>query len=162
MPPPIPPPERGHRASRRVLGMNTSSWEKRAFPHSCRVKQTQPHFTEDHKDAIRFLLFARRDLNKGRNPSTPLSNTCCTTVILMHSSMGAAPFFAAICTCSYEAVSLPAETIIEFLTSGMLFNGIWRAKHGAEDAIEKCFSTVRLFTATGQYNRSRKKWSRYG
>ncbi len=48
------------------------------------------------------------------------------------------PSFAAICTCSYDAVRrYPAETLIDFFSSGSLLSGTWRARHGADDAIAR-------------------------
>lgn len=48
------------------------------------------------------------------------------------------PSFAAICTCSYAAVrDYPAETLIDFFSSGSLLSGTWRARHGADDAIAR-------------------------
>lgn len=98
------------------------------------------------KDAARFLVFAKRDRAKGKAEdmtieqylrSNRYSSGFIEEVIL--------PSFAAICTCSYDAVrEYPAETIIDFLTSGMLFNGIWRAKHGAEDAIHKMLQNCKV------------------
>ncbi len=91
------------------------------------------------RDAIRFLTLAKRDLKRGLTEGVTIaeyleskhySSAFVDEVLL--------PSFAAIGTCSYQAVrDYPAETVIDFLNNGMLFNGIWRAKHGADDAITK-------------------------
>ncbi|MFT5717940.1 MAG: putative NAD/FAD-binding protein [Oleiphilaceae bacterium] len=112
---------------------------KRALPFIGSLKYFNVKTLIIAKDAARFLIFAKRDCKKGRVNgftieqylrSNHYSSAFIDEVIL--------PSFAAICTCSYDAVrQYPAEIIIDFLADGMLFNGIWRAKHGAEDAIHK-------------------------
>jgi predicted NAD/FAD-binding protein len=112
---------------------------KRALPFIGSLKYFNLKTLIIAKDAARFLVFAKRDCKKGRVNgftieqylrSNHYSSAFIDEVIL--------PSFAAICTCSYDAVrQYPAEIIIDFLADGMLFNGIWRAKHGAEDAIHK-------------------------
>ena len=112
---------------------------KRALPFLGNVKNINLKTLTIVKDMARFLIFAKRDCNKGKVSgftieqylrSNHYSKTFIEDVIL--------PSFAAICTCSYDAIrKYPAEIIIEFLADGMLFNGIWRAKYGAEDAIQK-------------------------
>lgn len=112
---------------------------KRAFPFIGNLKNVNLKTLSIMKDMARFLVFAKRDYKKGKTEgftieqylrSNHYSGVFIEEVIL--------PSFAAICTCSYEAVrNYPAGIIIEFLADGMLFNGIWRAKHGAEDAIHK-------------------------
>lgn len=53
------------------------------------------------------------------------------------------PSFAAIGTCSYEAIDLyPARDILEFLGSGLLFDGIWRVRQGVEQAIQRLLAPV--------------------
>jgi predicted NAD/FAD-binding protein len=112
---------------------------KRALPFIGNLKGLNFKTLTIVKDMARFLFFAKRDCKKGEVDgftieqylrSNHYSSAFIDEVIL--------PSFAAICTCSYDAVrQYPAEIIIEFLADGMLFNGIWRAKHGAEDAIDK-------------------------
>lgn len=112
---------------------------KRALPFLGNFKDFNLKTLTIAKDTARFLLFAKRDYKKGKVDgftieqylrSNHYSSAFVDEVIL--------PSFAAICTCSYDAVrQYPAEIIIGFLADGMLFNGIWRAKHGAEDAINK-------------------------
>ena len=112
---------------------------KRALPFLGNIKDLNLKSLTIVKDTARFLIFAKRDCTKGKVEgftieqylrSNHYSSAFIDEVIL--------PSFAAICTCSYDAIrQYPAETIIDFLADGMLFNGIWRAKHGAEDAIHK-------------------------
>jgi len=112
---------------------------KRALPFLGNIKDFNLKSLTIAKDTARFLIFAKRDCKKGKVDgftieqylrSNHYSGAFIDEVIL--------PSFAAICTCSYDAVrKYPAEIIIDFLADGMLFNGIWRAKHGAEDAIHK-------------------------
>ena len=112
---------------------------KRALPFIGNLRGLSLKSLVIAKDMARFLIYAKRDLNKGRVEGYTIEQ------YLRSKHYSAAfikevifPSFAAICTCSYEAVKkYPAETIIEFLADGMLFNGIWRAKYGADDAIEK-------------------------
>jgi len=121
------------------FGYQYFNFGKRALPMFANLKSLNLKSLLIAKDAARFLLSSKRDRNKGRTDGLSIeqylranrySNAFIEEIIL--------PSFAAICTCSYEAVrQYPAETIIDFLASGMLFNGIWRAKHGAEDAINK-------------------------
>ncbi|MFD2229531.1 FAD-dependent oxidoreductase [Alkalimarinus sediminis] len=112
---------------------------KRAFPVFAGLSKVNLKSVRIARDTARFLVFAKRDRQKGLTDGLSIehylranqySNTFIEEVIL--------PSFAAICTCSYPAVKqYPAEIIIDFLASGMLFNGIWRAKRGAEDAIHR-------------------------
>jgi len=112
---------------------------KRALPFFGNIKHLNLKTLTIAKDTMRFLVFAKRDCKKGKIDgftieqylrSNHYSSAFIYEVLL--------PSFAAICTCSYDAVrQYPAEIIINFLADGMLFNGIWRAKHGAEDAIHK-------------------------
>lgn len=132
-------PGEGSQSLKTRFGYEYIELGERAFPILAGLNKLNLTSLKIIKDAIRFLLFARRDLNKAETHQHTIEQ------YLLHHRYSDAfiyevllPSFAAICTCSYEAVkAYPAETIIEFLTSGMLFNGIWRAKHGAEDAIEK-------------------------
>lgn len=112
---------------------------KRAFPWLRNMKHFNFKTLSIAKDAARFLVFAKKDYKKGKLEGFTIeqylrSNHYSTAFI----DEAILPSFAAICTCSYEAIKqYPAEIIIEFLVGGMLFNGIWRAKYGAEDAIDK-------------------------
>lgn len=91
------------------------------------------------KDMTKFLVVAKNDWQKGKVTGVTIGD------YLRKSGYSKAfindilmPSFAGIGTCSYDAVEhYPAEIIIEFLASGMLFNGIWRAKKGADDAINR-------------------------
>lgn len=61
------------------------------------------------------------------------------------------PSLAAICTCSYAAVRrYPAETLIDFFSSGSLTQGTWRARFGADDAIAKLMAPCRQLIANAQ------------
>ncbi|UZE95353.1 FAD-dependent oxidoreductase [Alkalimarinus alittae] len=112
---------------------------KRAFPVFAGLSKVNLKSVRIARDAARFLVFAKRDRKKGLTEGLTIehylranqySSAFIDDVIL--------PSFAAICTCSYAAVKqYPAEIIIDFLANGMLFNGIWRAKRGAEDAIHR-------------------------
>ncbi len=111
----------------------------RAFPVLAGLSKFNVTSLKVVKDALRFLVFARQDVKKPEIHHQTIEQYLINkrySAPFIHEVL--LPSFAAICTCSYEAVkAYPAATIIEFLTSGMLFNGIWRAKHGAEDAIDK-------------------------
>jgi len=121
------------------FGYRYIEFGKRALPMFAGLSKVNFKSLTIARDAGRFLLFAKRDRRKGLTDgltiehylrSNRYSNAFIEEVIF--------PSFAAICTCSYAAVKqYPAEIIIDFLASGMLFNGIWRAKRGAEDAIHK-------------------------
>lgn len=114
-------------------------WGQWIFPAFSNVRNINIRSLKIARDAARFLIFSKRDRQKGVTDDLTIDDYLRTKGyskdfiddILL-------PSFAAICTCSYAAVKrYPAETIIDFLASGMLFNGIWRAKLGAEDAIHK-------------------------
>ncbi len=121
------------------FGYRYIEFGKRAMPMFANLSSVNLKSLTVAKDAARFLLFAKRDRRKGLTEGLTIehylranqySKAFIEEVIF--------PSFAAICTCSYVAVKqYPAEIIIDFLASGMLFNGIWRAKRGAEDAIHK-------------------------
>ncbi|WP_250657120.1 FAD-dependent oxidoreductase [Alkalimarinus coralli] len=121
------------------FGYRYVEFGKRAFPVFAGLSKINPKSVRIARDTGRFLLFAKRDRRKGLTDGLTIehylranqySSVFIEEVIF--------PSFAAICTCSYAAVKqYPAEIIIDFLASGMLFNGIWRAKRGAEDAIHK-------------------------
>jgi uncharacterized protein len=91
------------------------------------------------REALRLVFSAPRDLARGVAQGLSLDE------YLRQRGYGAdfvngmlLPSFAAICTCSYEAVRrYPAEVIIGFFSSGSLFSGTWRARHGADDAIRR-------------------------
>lgn len=112
---------------------------KRALPFFGTIKQLNLKTLTIAKDTARFLIFAKRDSKNGKVDDFTIeqylrakhySSAFIDEVML--------PSFAAICTCSYDAVrQYPAAIIIDFLADGMLFNGMWRAKYGAEDAINK-------------------------
>lgn len=112
---------------------------RRAIPVFTGLDKINSKSARIARDTARFLLFAKRDRRKGLTDGLTIehylranqySNTFIEDCIF--------PSFAAICTCSYAAVKqYPAEIIIDFLATGMLFNGIWRAKRGAEDAIHR-------------------------
>lgn len=96
-------------------------------------------------EALRLMLTAPRDLARGRACGLSLDD------YLRQQGYSAAfvedmllPSFAAICTCSYEAVRrYPADVIIGFFSSGSLFGGTWRARHGADDAIRRLLQGCR-------------------
>ena len=121
------------------FGYRYIEFGQRALPMFASLSRVNLKSLTIAKDAARFLVFAKRDKRKGLTDGLTIehylranqySSAFIEEVIF--------PSFAAICTCSYAAVKqYPAETIIDFLASGMLFNGIWRAKRGAEDAINK-------------------------
>jgi predicted NAD/FAD-binding protein len=91
------------------------------------------------RDALRFMFSAPRDRARGGAQGLTIQQ------YLVRRGYGTAfidgmllPSFAAICTCSYDAVrAYPAETIIDFFSSGSLLSGTWRARHGADDAIRR-------------------------
>jgi len=131
---------------------------KRALPMFASLSSVNLKSIIIAKDAARFLIFSKRDRSKGRVEgltieqylrSNRYSNTFIEEVIL--------PSFAAICTCSYEAVKqYPAEIIIDFLANGMLFNGIWRAKRGAEDAINKMLENCKTIHCNAEVEKISK------
>lgn len=112
---------------------------KHSIPRLAGLAQVSFKSARIMADAVRFLLTARRHQRKGETENQTIhsyllsrkySEAFREEVLL--------PSFAAIGTCSYEAIrEYPADTIIDFLANGMLFNGIWRAKAGADSAIAK-------------------------
>lgn len=112
---------------------------ERSIPRLAGLAQLSLKSARIMADALRFLLTAKRHQRKGETKdqtihayllSRKYSKSFREDVLL--------PSFAAIGTCSYEAIrEYPADTIIDFLANGMLFNGIWRAKAGADSAIAK-------------------------
>lgn len=90
-------------------------------------------------EALRLMFCAPRDLASGGLRGLSLDD------YLRQRGYGAdfvngmlLPSFAAICTCSYDAVRrYPAEVIVGFFSSGSLFSGTWRARYGADDAIRR-------------------------
>jgi predicted NAD/FAD-binding protein len=88
---------------------------------------------------VRFLLLAKWDRHRGLTDGLTIESYLTAknySDAFIHDVL--LPSFAAIGTCSYKAIrQYPAETVIDFLASGMLFNGIWRAKSGADDAIQR-------------------------
>lgn len=91
------------------------------------------------RDAFRFLITARRDQRRGFTKGQTIAEYMISRgYSALFSEQVLLPSFAAIGTCSYRAIrQYPADTIIDFMTSGLLFNGIWRAKSGADDAIAR-------------------------
>ncbi len=97
------------------------------------------------REALRLVMAAPRDLASGTARGLRLddylrlrgySDDFVNGMLL--------PSFAAICTCSYDAVRrYPAEVIIGFFSSGSLFGGTWRARHGADDAIRRLLQPCR-------------------
>lgn len=91
------------------------------------------------RDAARFQWLAARDRRLGRTDGLTLG------AYLRQEGYGddfvrgvLYPSLAAICTCGYDAVeAYPAETVIDFMAGGLLFNEIWRAALGADDAIAR-------------------------
>lgn len=91
------------------------------------------------REVLRFLRQAPRDRAAGRTEGLSLGD------YLQRHRYDAAfvdgmllPSLAAVCTCSYEGVRrYPADTLIDFFTSGSLTQGTWRARHGSEDAIAR-------------------------
>jgi uncharacterized protein len=91
------------------------------------------------REALRLMFSAPRDLARGAAQGLRLDD------YLQQRGYGAdfvdgmlLPSFAAICTCSYDALRrYPAEVIIGFFSSGSLFSGTWRARFGADDAIRR-------------------------
>jgi len=132
---------------------------KRALPMFASLSKVNIKSLTIARDAARFLMFAKRDRNKGRVDDLTIeqylrskhySNAFIEGVVF--------PSFAAICTCSYDAVrQYPAEIIIDFLASGMLFNGIWRAKHGAEDAIHKMLENCEILHCNSRIEKITKQ-----
>ncbi len=98
------------------------------------------------RDTLRFLLTAKKDRLQGVTSGLGLAAYLSLKGYSSAFAEGVLiPSFAAICTCSYDAVrAYPAEAIIDFLASGMLFNGIWRAREGADDAIGRLLQHCRL------------------
>lgn len=90
-------------------------------------------------EAMRLMFAAPRDLASGATRGLSLDDYLRQRGYdddFVHGML--LPSFAAICTCSYESVRrYPAEVIIEFFSSGSLFSGTWRARHGADDAIRR-------------------------
>lgn len=91
------------------------------------------------RDALRFMLRARRDLHKGLAEGLTIADYLAQRGYSRDfADYMLLPAFASICTCSYAAVrNYPAAVIIDFFTSGRLAGGLWRARHGADDAIDK-------------------------
>jgi uncharacterized protein len=91
------------------------------------------------REALRLMFTAPRDLARGT------ARGLCLDDYLQQRGYSAEfvdgmllPSFAAICTCSYDALRrYPAEVIIGFFSSGSLFSGTWRARFGADDAIRR-------------------------
>ena len=94
------------------------------------------------KDMAVFQLTAPRDLTAGR------TERCTILEYLETGGYSKAfierlmlPTLAAVGTCSYAAAAAyPASVVIDFFAGGLLFNRIRRAKHGADDAIERLLS----------------------
>jgi uncharacterized protein len=91
------------------------------------------------RDALRLMFAAPRDQARGAVQGLSLGDYLQPRGYSADFVNGMLlPSFAAICTCSYEAVRrYPAEVIIGFFSSGSLFSGTWRARHGADDAIRR-------------------------
>lgn len=87
----------------------------------------------------RFLWQARRERELGRlDPLTIEAYLDSRGFPAVFKEQVLLPSFAAIGTCSHAAIrQYPATAIVDFMTSGMLFNGIWRVKAGAEEAIRR-------------------------
>lgn len=121
------------------FGYKYVGWGNRALPILTGLNKISFKSLSIVKDAARFLLTAKKDLKSGYTDDK-------TFIEYLQAKKFSEPFiyeimlpsFAAICTCSYAAVEqYPAEIIVEFMASGLLFNGIWRARKGADDAIER-------------------------
>ena len=69
------------------------------------------------------------------------------------------PAFAAICTCTLEAIrSYPADLIIRYLNDGLLFQSVRRVTHGIKDVVARFSQPVqRLKLSTRQ-----ARWLRSG
>ncbi len=112
---------------------------ERSIPRLAGLAQVSFKSARIMADAVRFLLTAKRHQRKGETKNQTIhsyllkrkySEAFSEEVLL--------PSFAAIGTCSFAAIrEYPADTIIDFLANGMLFNGIWRVKAGADLAILK-------------------------
>lgn len=91
------------------------------------------------RELLRFLRHAPRDRASGRARGLTLGDYLQTHPYDAAFVDGMLlPSLAAICTCSYAAVRrYPAETLIDFFTSGSLTQGTWRARFGADDAIAR-------------------------
>ena len=104
------------------------------------------------RDAMRFLLRARNDLLNGSTDDLTIEeylrqrgySSAFANYMLL-------PAFASICTCSYAAVrAYPASIIIDFFTAGRFAGGLWRARHGADDAIQQLLKNcATLHCSTG-------------
>lgn len=96
------------------------------------------------RDTLGFMRSARRDAAQGRLGERTIGE------YLHAEGYGSdfvdgllLPTFAAICTCSYDAVRCyPAEVIVDFFNSGSLLASTWRARHGADDAIARLLQPV--------------------
>lgn len=107
-------------------------------------------------------MTARRDQKRGLTEGQTISDYLVSRgYSAQFSEQVLLPSFAAIGTCSYRAIrQYPADTIIDFMASGLLFNGIWRAKGGADDAIarmlEHCHEQICDTTIVSIRKKSRK------
>ncbi len=97
------------------------------------------------REALRLMFAAPRDLARGTARGLNLEmylRQCGYSADFVDNML--LPSFAAICTCSYAAVRrYPADVIIGFFSSGSLFSGTWRARHGADDAIRRLLQPCR-------------------
>ncbi|WP_416397443.1 FAD-dependent oxidoreductase [Allohahella sp. A8] len=146
-------------ARKDFLSYRYLGWRKTTFPMLDNLRSLSLVSFLIAKDMAVFQLTAPRDLAAGRADNMTLldyleaggySRAFIDQVML--------PTLAATGTCTYEAAAgYPAALVIEFFASGLLFNGIWRARHGADDAIERLLVNCTELRCNARVNAVRKE-----
>ncbi|GAA3970348.1 FAD-dependent oxidoreductase [Allohahella marinimesophila] len=120
-------------------------WRKSAFPMMDNLRSLGLSSLLIAKDMAVFQLVAPRDLAAGRADDMTVLDyleTAGYSRVFIDRLM--LPTLAAIGTCTYEAAAAyPAALVIKFYAGGLLFNNIWRAQHGADDAIDRMLANSR-------------------
>ncbi len=97
------------------------------------------------RDLARFYLRAPRDLREGRLEGATIGDYLAREgYSRLFVERFVLPTFAAIGTCSYASVrDYPARVIVEYLTKGVLLEGVRRTVRGADHVVARLSSRIR-------------------